>query len=52
MFRRVRYSLQYLFRRRDLEDQLDEELRSSFEMMVDRNVERGMPQDDARRAAQ
>jgi len=35
---------QHLFRRRRWEDELDEELRSSFEMMVDRNIAGGMPE--------
>src|SRR6266545_3826104 len=40
-----------MFRRRRLEDDLDEELRSSFEMTVDQLVARGMPLGEARRAA-
>jgi len=42
---------QHLFRRRRWEDELDEELRSSFEMMVDRNIAGGMPEAEARRMA-
>ena len=38
-----------LFRRGEVEDGLDEELRSSFDMLVERRVERGMPLSDARR---
>ena len=51
MIRHLRYGLEYLFRRRRVEDQLDEELRSSFEMIVERNMERGMAPSEARRAA-
>src|SRR5437016_4943100 len=51
MFRRFACLYDYLFRRGRLEDDLDEELRSSFEMIVDRFVARGMPRDEARRAA-
>lgn len=51
MIRRLRHLFEYLFRRRRLEDGLDEELRSSFEMIVDRNVGRGLTPDEARRAA-
>src|SRR6185369_1279031 len=40
-----------LFARKRWEDQLDEELRSSYEMMVDQYVARGMSPDGARRAA-
>jgi putative ABC transport system permease protein len=49
--RRLTHLFEYLFRRRRLEDDLDEELRSSFEMIVDRFVARGMTQAEARRAA-
>jgi predicted permease len=51
MFRRLRHLFQCLFRRRHLEDELDEEVDSSFEMTVDRLVARGMPLAEARRAA-
>jgi len=51
MFRRLRHLFEYFFRRRRLEDDLDEELRSSFEMIVDRFVAQGMPAPEARRAA-
>src|SRR3954454_3660745 len=51
MFRRLKHVCDYLFRRRRVEDELDEELRSSFEMIVDRNVTRGMSGSEARRAA-
>ena len=51
MFRRFTHLFDYLFRRRRLEDDLDEELRSSFEMIVDRFAARGMPPAEARRAA-
>jgi putative ABC transport system permease protein len=51
MFRRIAYLFEYVFRRRRLEDELDEELRSSFELMVDQFVSSGMRPDEARRAA-
>ncbi len=51
MFRRLACLFEWLFRRRRLENELDEELRSSFEMIVDRYVARGMPPVEARRAA-
>ena len=51
LFRRLACLFEYLFRRRRLEDDLDEELRSSFEMIVDRSVARGIPLAEARRAA-
>jgi hypothetical protein len=51
MFRRLASMFEYLFRRRRLEEDLDEELRSSFEMVVDRFVASGMPLTEARRAA-
>src|SRR5260370_32233907 len=40
-----------LFRRRRLEDELDEELHSHLEMAMDLNLRRGMSADDARREA-
>jgi putative ABC transport system permease protein len=51
MLRRIANLFQYFFRRRRLEDDLDEELRSSFEILVDRFTGRGMSPADARRAA-
>ena len=51
MLRRLVHLYEYLFRRRCLEDDLDEELRTSFEMIVDQCVARGMTPADARRAA-
>jgi putative ABC transport system permease protein len=51
MFRRLAHLLEYFFRRRRLEGDLDEELHSSFEMMVDQFVAGGMPLAEARRAA-
>jgi len=51
MFRRLRYLFEYIFRRRSLEDDLDEELRTSFEMVVDRFVAQGLPLAEARRRA-
>src|SRR5580693_298738 len=40
-----------LFRRRRLEDDLDEELRSHLEMAVELNLRKGMAAEDARREA-
>jgi predicted permease len=51
MFRRLTHLCEYFFRRRRLEDDLDEELRTSFEMVVDRFTARGMSPTEARRAA-
>jgi len=51
VFLRVANLWKYLFRRRRLEDELDEELRSSFDMTVERHIARGMRPSDARRAA-
>jgi hypothetical protein len=51
MFRRLRHLFDYLFRRRRLEDDLDEELQSSFNMIVDQFIARGMSAAEARRAA-
>jgi hypothetical protein len=51
MFRQLRHLFDCLFRRRRLEDELDEELDSSFEMILDRFVARGLPFAEARRAA-
>lgn len=51
MFRRLGYMIEYLFERRRLEDDLDEELRSSFEIIVDRFAAQGMPRAEARRRA-
>ena len=49
MFRRMAALWDDLFRRRRWEDDLDEELRSSFEMIVERHVARGMRPSEARR---
>src|SRR5262245_51761795 len=51
MWRRLRRTFDYLFSRRRVEDELDEELRSSLEILVDRNISRGMPPTEARRSA-
>lgn len=51
MLRRIANLFQYFFHRRRLEDDLDEELRSSFEILVDRFTGRGMSPADAHRAA-
>jgi predicted permease len=52
MLRRLRRLLDSIFRRHRLEGELDEELRSNFQMMVERLISRGMTPEDARRAAQ
>src|SRR5689334_21836198 len=41
----------FLLRRRRFEDELDEELRSNFEILVEQYVARGMSEPAARRAA-
>ena len=46
-----RHRLAALFRRRRLDDELDEELRAHLEMSVERNEQRGMTPDQARREA-
>src|SRR5580698_1196810 len=51
MFRRLFGLFEYLFRNRRLEEDLDEELRSSLEMIVDQFIARGMSPAEARRAA-
>lgn len=51
MFRRIACLFEYLFRRRRIEDDLAEELRTSFEMLVDQFEARGMSPAEARRAA-
>ncbi len=48
---RMACAFAYLFRRRRFENELDEELRSSFETMVEQFMARGMPVQKARRAA-
>src|SRR5260370_24657320 len=50
-FRTVMQRLAALFRRRRLEDDLDEELRSHLEMAVEMNMGKGMSAEDARREA-
>jgi len=50
-FRTLTHQLTALFRRRRLEDDLDEELRSHLEMAVELNVRKGMSAEDARREA-
>lgn len=51
MFRRFVHVFEFLLRRRRLEDDLDEELRSSFEMVAEQLVARGMNPVEARRLA-
>jgi hypothetical protein len=51
MIRWLRFLSEYLFHRRRLEDTLDEELRTSFEMTVDRLIASGVSPEAARRAA-
>ena len=40
-----------LFRRRQFEEELDEEMRYHIERQIEENIGRGMPRDEARRAA-
>src|SRR5882724_11701924 len=51
LFRTLIHRLAALFRRRRLEDDLDEELRSHLEMAVELNLRKGMKAEDARREA-
>lgn len=51
MFRRLGHLFDYIFRRRRLERELDEELNSSFEIMVNRLIRQGVPAAEARRRA-
>jgi macrolide transport system ATP-binding/permease protein len=51
LFRTFTHRLAALFRRRPLEDDLDEELRSHLEMAVELNVRKGMAPEDARSEA-
>lgn len=48
---RVRRLWRNLIHRTDVDRSLDEELRATFELLVDENVQSGMHPDDARRAA-
>jgi len=48
---RIRNIARLLFRKRPMEAELDEEMRSSLEMLVERNVLSGMSPADARRQA-
>src|SRR5882762_5442056 len=50
-FRTFTQRLAALFRRRRLEDDLDEELRSHLEMALELNVRKGMSAENARREA-
>ncbi len=49
--RRASTFFRFLFRRRELENDLDAELRSYFELLVDRYREQGVPLEQAERAA-
>ena len=51
MFRPPARWFESMFRRRRLEDELDEELKSCFEMVVDRFIARGRTSGEARRVA-
>ncbi|MBZ5600805.1 MAG: ABC transporter permease [Acidobacteriia bacterium] len=51
MIRRLGLLFRSLFQRRRLEQDLDEELRSSFDMIVERFIARGVQPEEARRAA-
>ena len=51
MLRRLSDGFRWLLGRRRMEDDLDEEIRSSFEMVVDQFLARGMSEPEARRAA-
>ena len=49
--RRLTTLLQLLFQRQKAEEQLDAEVRTYFEMLIDRYMEQGMSREEARRAA-
>jgi predicted permease len=51
MMRQLSNLFQSLFRRRRIEDDLDAEMRSSLDLIVDRNRARGMSPEEAQRAA-
>ena len=51
MLRRAKAAWEYLAHRRPFEAELDEEIRSQFEMLVDRLMARGMSEAEARRSA-
>ncbi|HEY3936662.1 MAG TPA: ABC transporter permease, partial [Bryobacteraceae bacterium] len=48
-FTRLTHLFAYLFHRREVENGLDDELRSSFEMMAERRIAQGLSPDEARR---
>jgi len=50
--RRLSWLYRFLFHRRQIEQELDEELRSSFEMLVEQRIARGLSLEEARRATQ
>src|SRR6266550_84142 len=50
-FRTLMQRMAALFRRRRLEDDLDEELRAHLEMAIELNLRKGMSDEDARRGA-
>ncbi len=49
--RRLRSFFRILLRRRKADEELDADVRSCFEMLVDRYIERGMSHEEAKRAA-
>ena len=51
MFRRLGELLKLLFHRDAVEAELDEEVQDFYQVHVDRYVERGMPEPEARRLA-
>src|SRR5271165_38787 len=51
-FRQVFFRLRSVFRRRELETEMSEEIRSHLEMQTEENLSAGMSPDEARFAAQ
>ncbi|MGA8529703.1 MAG: ABC transporter permease [Acidobacteriaceae bacterium] len=51
LWRRMGSALRNLFRRREMESHLDEELRSSVQLLIDEKVAAGVPPGEARRLA-
>ena len=52
MLDKIRLRLRSLFRRQNIDFELDDELRFHFDQLVEENLSSGMPPAEARRAAQ
>ncbi len=51
LFRRTRLNIRFLFRKRDAEEELDDELRFHLEQTIESNIRAGMDREEARRQA-